>query len=275
MIKVKLNKFWKAVGAGVAAFAATILTYYSWYESNKQNKVNIQLQNQMVEIQEDIKNVGIKLDKIISDNQLNESIKESCYEKISSLNKEIENIEKLYYNTLKTIEEQIEGVSLPSQKASESNKVLENTFEIFRKEMGELISNSSSNGFAITATKANELEKFIDDIKDMKFMENNPISELIFEFNKYLSTLSVYELCILMNVFLCIFIFTCLISILFAFYGNYFISKFNLEEKYPKFSKIIRLRVQFQQYYIILNSLAITLALSLQFYVNLATLLKL
>lgn len=166
-------------------------------------------------------------------------------------------------------------MSLPSQKASESNKVLvasesnANTFENFRKEMGELISNSSF------ATKSNELEKFIDDIKDMKFMENNPISELIFEFNKYLSTLSVYELCILMNVFLCIFIFTCLISILFAFYGNYFISKFNLEEKYPKFRKIIRLRVQFQQYYIILNSLAITLALSLQFYVNLATLLKL
>lgn len=262
MIKIKLNKFWKAVGAG-----GTILTYYSWYESNKQNKVNIQQQDQIVEIREDLKNVGIKLDKIISDNQLNESIKESCYEKLSSLNKEISNIEKLYDITLKTIEEQIEGVSLPSQKASESNKVLENTFENFRKEMGELISNS--------ITKSNELEKFIDDIKDMKFMENNPISELIFEFNKYLSTLSVYELCILMNVFLCIFIFTCLISILFAFYGNYFISKFNLEEKYPKFSKIIRLRVQFQQYYIILNSLAITLALSLQFYVNLATLLKL
>ena len=110
MIKVKLNKFWKAVGAGVAAFAATILTYYSWYESNKQNKVNIQLQNQMVEIQEDIKNVGIKLDKIISDNQLNESIKESCYEKISSLNKEIENIEKLDEYKSELHENYIKGI---------------------------------------------------------------------------------------------------------------------------------------------------------------------
>ncbi len=54
----------------------------------------------------------------------------------------------------------------------------------------------------------------------------------------------------------------CVISIVFNFYGNYLIKKFNLETKYPKLAKFILLRKKFQRYYLIFNIsgiLAVTL----------------
>jgi hypothetical protein len=106
---------------------------------------------------------------------------------------------------------------------------------------------------------------------------NNPILNIYNDFKEYLSTLSVYELCILTNIFLMIFIFTCLITILFAFYGNYLIEKLSLEggarsKKYPKLSGIIKLRVKLQHYYILTNSLFIFIALVLMGYINIITL---
>jgi hypothetical protein len=40
-----------------------------------------------------------------------------------------------------------------------------------------------------------------------------------------------------------------LISIIFIFYGNILIEKYNLENKYPKLAKIIHIRQKFQKYY--------------------------
>ena len=44
-----------------------------------------------------------------------------------------------------------------------------------------------------------------------------------------------------------------LISISFIFFGDYLIKNFDLENKYPKLSQIIKLRRRFQRYYLILN----------------------
>jgi hypothetical protein len=48
-----------------------------------------------------------------------------------------------------------------------------------------------------------------------------------------------------------------LISIVFIFYGDYLINKFQLEIKFPKLAKIIQLRRKFQKYYLILSILLI------------------
>jgi hypothetical protein len=48
-----------------------------------------------------------------------------------------------------------------------------------------------------------------------------------------------------------------LISIFFIFYGDYLINRFQLEVKYPKLAKIIKLRRIFQRYYLIIDSLMI------------------
>lgn len=44
-------------------------------------------------------------------------------------------------------------------------------------------------------------------------------------------------------------IFSALISIIFIFYGNILIEKYDLENKYPRLSKIIKLRQKYQKYY--------------------------
>ena len=48
-----------------------------------------------------------------------------------------------------------------------------------------------------------------------------------------------------------------LISIIFIFYGDYLIKKYQIEVKYPRLAKIISLRRKFQKYYLIIDSLII------------------
>ena len=65
-----------------------------------------------------------------------------------------------------------------------------------------------------------------------------------------------------------IFIFDCLFNIGIAYYGDYLIINYKLEEKYPKLAKWIKLRRKFQHYYIGLNLLLISIALLFVIYVN-------
>jgi hypothetical protein len=44
-------------------------------------------------------------------------------------------------------------------------------------------------------------------------------------------------------------IFSALISIIFIFYGNILIEKYDLENRYPRLAKLIQLRQKFQKYY--------------------------
>ena len=48
-----------------------------------------------------------------------------------------------------------------------------------------------------------------------------------------------------------------IISIIFIFYGDYLIKKYNLESKYPKLATFIKYRRQFQKYYLISSCLTI------------------
>lgn len=52
-------------------------------------------------------------------------------------------------------------------------------------------------------------------------------------------------------------LFSSLSSIFFVIYGDYLIKKYDLEVKYPKLAKIIKLRRKFQKYYLIVDSLVI------------------
>ena len=120
---------------------------------------------------------------------------------------------------------------------------------------------------------ANEVIKLFDKTKD-KFMDDNLIFNLINDFNEYLGSLTVMEICLVINISSCVFILTCIISILFAFSGNYLIDKFTLEQKLPKLSKIIQLRVRFQRYYIVINSVFIILAIISLIFINTITLIN-
>jgi hypothetical protein len=43
------------------------------------------------------------------------------------------------------------------------------------------------------------------------------------------------------------------ISIVFVFFGEYLIQRYDLDNKYPKLAKFIHLRRKFQKYYLMLN----------------------
>jgi hypothetical protein len=45
-------------------------------------------------------------------------------------------------------------------------------------------------------------------------------------------------------------ILSAVVSIIFIFYGNILLNKYNIETKYPKLAKLIQLRQKFQKYYL-------------------------
>ena len=111
---------------------------------------------------------------------------------------------------------------LDSNLAPEQNSEILTNLNNLNTDMWTIIKNS--------ITRMEDLEKYIKNIES-KLLEDTSISEIISNYKIYLETLSIHELCILINILISIFIITCLISILFAFYGNYLIEKFSLHKK--------------------------------------------
>jgi NADH-ubiquinone oxidoreductase chain 6 len=68
-------------------------------------------------------------------------------------------------------------------------------------------------------------------------------------------------------------LFSCLLNIIFIFYGNILINKFNLEVRYPNLAKIIKLRQLYTKYYLILNCLLILAIIIAQVVFSIAILL--
>lgn len=238
------KKLWKVVAAG-----GTLLAYQALLDRVKSKESFIEQKNQILEIKDEIKNVQELLNQSTKD----DLVKKTIINKIEPLNNSIKELES-FYN------------SWPSQDNKEQNiKNIDEFKDSYHREMGDLITKCHN--------RISDLEKFLKD-NNFKFSEDNFISKLITEFKDYLSTLSIEQLCILIDFLLITLVFSCLITILFAFYGNFLIDKFSLEEKYPKLSVIIKLRRKFQHYYIITNSLIIIFALLFMGYVNLFTLLN-
>lgn len=123
-------------------------------------------------------------------------------------------------------------------------------------------------------TRTEDIRKYLEKWNDKnKLFEDNPIRDWIHDFNNYLSTLSIYELCFLINILMCTFIFSCLITILMSFYGNFLIDKFNLERKFPRLSGLIKLRVKLLHSSVLINSLLIVIAVVFLIFINIHTLL--
>lgn len=101
---------------------------------------------------------------------------------------------------------------------------------------------------AYLKNKINKKDKFIDDFSD------------------YIKNLDFYESIAFSLVLMNGVLLSSVISIAFIFFGDYLIVRFKLETKYPKNSKIIKLRITFQRYYLILNLCYILAVIWLQLY---------
>lgn len=250
MLKNKFVRIGQALAVG-----SSILSIHSWIEGINNKK---ELTTKISEIKEKIDNI----DKTVNQHTIDDSVKNKLVTEIKPLKDSL--------NEMNILHEKLETLITDQEVNSDSNLEVENKvlsqIEASSQEIGALIQKSTS--------KIAEIEKFlIENGWSNRLTGDNVLYNLIKEYKEFLSTLSVYQLCMIINLSLSIFILTCLISILFAFYGNFFINKLSLETKYPKLSGIIRLRMKFQHYYIITNSLLIIIALFVMGYVNICTFL--
>jgi len=244
------SQAWKYFAGG-----ATILAYDAWYERIKTPHKTLEFQNEMKSYFSAVKDEISSLQEQLASNNCEETnrlISNKLMEFNNELN-QLNGVQKDYFDRFEK-----GNISPDSQTSLDLYHTHKEKFDA---------------AFSKVNDKANEIIDILDKTKD-KFMDDNPIFNLISEFKEYLASLSTMEICLVINISSCVFILTCIISILFSISGNYLIEKFSLEQKFTKLSKIIQLRVKFQRYYIIINSVFIILAIFSLIFVNTITLIN-
>jgi len=196
-------------------------------------------------------------------------------------------------NKVKILEEKINNNQLDDLK----NEVIKNKLELLKINLNECHKNASKEIDLLTevdknnSTYKNDIEyhvnnyikenekaqNFIDDfifhlidknkfIGDINWIEN--IKLFNNNLNKYISQLNFEQLGAFVHLSTSIFMLLCLLSIITIIYSDFLINYFKLEDKYPKLSRILKIRKMFQQYYLFINFIFIILTLIILIYVN-------
>lgn len=94
------------------------------------------------------------------------------------------------------------------------------------------------------------------------------ITQLILEYQDLVSSISLIQKLTLINMLTGVLILNCLLTLIAVFYGESLIIYLNLENKFPRFTKFIKLRSKFQQFYFFVNSIIIIIAIVAMIYAN-------
>ena len=94
------------------------------------------------------------------------------------------------------------------------------------------------------------------------------ITQLILEYQDLVSSISLIQKLTLINMLTGVLILNCLLTLIAVFYGESLIIYFNLENKFPRLTKFIKLRSKFQQFYFFVNSIIIIIAIVAMIYAN-------
>nr|YP_010134865.1 hypothetical protein KYX09_mgp13 [Xerocomus impolitus]QWM94553.1 hypothetical protein [Xerocomus impolitus]QWM97185.1 hypothetical protein [Xerocomus impolitus]UHB41860.1 hypothetical protein [Xerocomus impolitus] len=84
----------------------------------------------------------------------------------------------------------------------------------------------------------------------------------------HINSLNYFQSLAISHLFLIILISILLIDLMTIYFGDYFLDKFNIKDKYPRIFKIIELRRKFQKFYLIKDLVIIFLALIALAYIN-------
>lgn len=233
-----IDKTWKFAAGG-----STVLAYQAWWERIKNAESNTVMRETLDGIRDDLQEVKQTVHNISNVEKKNELLEhvKAAKENLTTMN---EKAMKFY--------EMVDKGTIRNNKETLSD---------FKEDLRNGLQNISES-----------VEKLNKGVKNL-FNSDNTLSNVINDFKAYLSTLSTTDLCILMNITTSLFILACLLSIIFAVYGNVFIEKFNLEKRFPKLSGLIKWRVKLQHMTIIVNSILIIIGLILLIYVNTMTLI--
>ena len=109
-----------------------------------------------------------------------------------------------------------------------------------------------------------ELRKSIDD-SDMSNFLNMDIFNYI---NQILDSLTIHQVLAIVNISAFTVILVNITSLLGVFFSEYLIQYFNLEDKYPKLGKLIKMRRTYYKYYYLLNTFIIFIMVILSLYCN-------
>ena len=167
------------------------------------------------------------------------------------VNQVIENQTTIIENQAAIIENQ--AAIIENQAVLLENQAKDNT----------IVNNIPNND---TINKSNNyLESNFFSLEDIKNYYNN--------FIEYFSSFDLETQLALLNLFNSLFLLSLLFSYVTGLYGNYLIEKLNLKTKYPKISKILEYRLTYQGYYFKYLFVVAVLAIFLNLFVNLLTLL--
>jgi len=246
-----LNNLIKNIGKFLSG-GAIGLTYQSWFEGNVGAQKLTDIQTQLIDFQTQMSD----LKKAV--NSPNEGLKPELTKQVDSISTSLQTIKEKWEDLVSTISNSTNtSNSISEAVESKLNESMQGKFNSFNEE----ILNSLN--------KVSEVQEFID--KNLKLIDGSQIFKLIEDFQNYLHTLSSVQLCILLDIFSIIFIFLCLTSIIFSFYGNFIIEKLSLESKFPKLAGFISIRKKFNHYYVLSNIIYIIINLIIMMHVNFVT----
>ena len=205
---------------------------------DKDREEHKNLLDSIIKYREEVNKLHIEKAKIYGHNDRLQILQDSMKEKIASYqNKSINPDTKL--SELGIIDQLIKR---------DTNK--------FSLEVNSLISNTDLSNIPTTSKIE---EESVDNINDLK--ESSIFYLDIFSFMDWFEGLNGIKKLAISMIFAKSIIFSALTSIIFIFYGNILIKKYDLENRYPKLAFIIQLRQRFQKYYFKLNCLFILIVI--------------
>lgn len=232
----KFRKYWKYLATG-----ATVLSYDAAIDRIKASQKHLEHKNEIHAHIKELQNQILNLENQLSFYKDGVN-KNQVIEKVNSLTNGLKNLKAIHNNYISKFEE---------GNISANYETSSNIYNTYKEQIDNAFNKAN-----------NKLNQLIDTLNN-KFMDDfqATILKIISDYKEYLSTLSLFEICLVINIFTGLFILPCILSILMAISGNYLIEKFKLEQKLPKLSKFIQLRVKIKTLTIFLNSVLIIIAI--------------
>ena len=168
--------------------------------------------------------------------------------------------------------------------AASTSLYLANRKEAAQREANNEISKKLDSDMQTVKADLNEIKAKVKSLeesianKSSKFISNFNLSSIGDIFNRAVEFFSSFDLLTQVLIFNLISTYL-LSSLLFSFligkYGNHIIDRFNLTERYPRFSNILKLRLKIQKYYFTYITVLAIFTLLFNVFINMTTLLKL
>ena len=236
-------KFIKKVGAFIlATFGAysSMITIEDRYNNNNK-KIGVNTRENLDNAISEIKEKDKEIVKMIN---LNNQFK-SYYEKVSHNMSELLTEALIYIQNLNLFKS-IDKIFKDNISKTEDPLIKIKSESVLKEEFNNLVCQNKVLVLNKSLKKADEYKDLvdIDKIQKAAFLD----FEVIWTF---INSLDIFHRIAFSLLIFNTIIISSNISIVFIFYGDYLLKKYNIEERYPKLAKIIQLRRKLQRYYLL------------------------